>query len=319
MGRVGESILDAFEISNRAARVLDYQVDKIAREHLMIGTRKSEYVKQQCAAAGIAKPTAHDRGQSSMLHSWAEYHKFKSALTSIAHFGNVEFGIHRVTDISPQIVSAFLNIVADMGYSRNSVNGYITQIEKFAAFFKMPLHEKSIVLFKESDAYKKLEQKDTGGRAYAQPERAIEALGNIGSHPNVVEKMQFSARLALNYGLRINDACHFKPIPDNKIIYNSKNGMKTEKVLSHADYAKAKALSEHGKYNLSVHTMKAAWGKACIKSGEINTGFHGLRYNYCQNLYNELRSRGLTHKETCLVCSKEMNHSRPEITERYLR
>ena len=319
MRRVDESILDAFEISNRAARVLDFQVDKIAREHLRIGTRKSEYVKQQCAAAGIAKPTAHDRGQNSMLHSWAEYHKFKSAMTSLSHYCNAEYRIKRVTDIAPRMVSSFLNKLGELGYSKNSVNGYITQIEKFAAFFKMPLHEKSIVPYKESDAYKNLEQKDTGGRAYAQPERAIEALGNIGSHPDVVEKMQFSAKLALNYGLRINDACHFKVLPNNEIMYNSKNGMKTVKTLSAADYAKARALAENGKYNISVNTIKSAWGKACSYVGEPNTGFHGLRYTFCQNLYCELRSRGLSHKETCLVCSKEMNHTRPEITEKYLR
>lgn len=319
MRRVRESILDAFEISKRAAKVMDFQVDKIAREHMMIGTKKSEYVKEQCSAAGIERPTAHDRGQNSMIHSWAEYHKFKSCMVSLAHFCSAEFHIKRVTDISPNMVSTFLIKLSDLGYSKNSVNGYITQIEKFAAFYKMPLHDKAIMPFKKTDEYKTLEQKDTGSRAYAQPARIIEALGNVGSNAVVAEKIQFSASLALNYGLRINDACHFKVIPYNKIMYNSKNGMKTEKVLSPSDYVKAKALSEHGKYNLSVNTVKSAWGKACNQVGEYNSGFHGLRHTFCQNLYNELRERGLTHKETCFVCSKEMNHSRPEITERYLR
>ncbi len=317
--RVEESVMDVFEVSNNTAKKLDYQVDNIAKAHLQIGVGRGDYAKQQCEAQGIERPTSHDRGQNSQLHSWAEFHKFKSAITSLAHFGNSEFGLKRVTDISPKMVTAFLNTVADMGYSKNSVNGFITQIEKFASFYKMPLHEKAIVPFKQSDIYKNVGRKDTETRSYAHPEKVIEALGNIGSSEAIAEKMQFSASLALNYGLRINDACHFKIRPDGKILYNSKNGMRTIKVLSPSDYAKAQALSEHGKYNLNVNTIKSAWGKACDQAGESRTGLHGLRHNFAQNLYNELRNKGLSHKEASLVCSKELNHSRPEITEKYLR
>lgn len=250
MSRVNESILDIYELSNKAMKRIDYQVDKIAKEHLAIGTKKGEFAENQCKTAGIESPTMHDKGQHTLLHSWNEYHKFKSAIISLAHYCKDEFGLKRVTDISPRMVTSFLNTVADLGYSKNSVNGFISQIEKLAAFYKMPIHDKAIVPFKQSDAYKNLEQKDTQTRAYANPERIIEELGAVGSKEEIVEKMQFSALLSLNYGLRINDACHFKILPDNKILYNSKNGMKTVKVLSSADYAKARALSDDGKYNL---------------------------------------------------------------------
>ena len=317
--RVDENVLDAFEISNNAAKIIDYQVSKIAKEHLQIGVARSKFSHKHCEAQGIERPTSHDRGQNCQIHSWAEYDKFKSAITSLAHFCNAEFGLRRVTDISPKMVSSFLGKVSQMGYSKNSVNGFITQIEKLASFCNMPLHDKAIVPYKQSDAYMNLEKKDTETRAYAHPERIIDALGSVGSREDVVEKMQFSASLSLNYGLRINDACHFKTLPDSKILYNSKNGMRTVKVLASEDHTKAKSLSENGKYNLSVNTIKAAWGKACDYAGENRTGLHGLRHNFAQNLYSDLRDRGLTHKEACLVCSKELNHSRPEITERYLR
>lgn len=319
MSRVNESILDIYEISNKATKRIDYQVDKIAKDHLAINTRKGEFAEKQCKAAGIENPTMHDKGQHTLLHSWNEYHKFKSAIISVAHYYKVEFGLKRVTDISPKMITAFLNTVADRGYSKNSVNGFISQIEKLASFYKMPLHEKSVVPFKQSDAYKNLERKDTQTRAYANPECIINELGNVGSKKENVEKMQFSASLSLNYGLRINDACHFKILPENKILYNSKNGMKTVKVLSSTDHAKASALADGGKYNLSVNTLKAAWSKACVKANENKTGFHGLRHNFCQNLYSNLRDRGLSHVDACRICSKEMNHTRPGITETYLR
>lgn len=67
--RVEESVMDVFEVSNNTARKLDYQVDNIAKAHLQIGVGRGDYAKQQCEAQGIERPTSHDRGQNSQLHS----------------------------------------------------------------------------------------------------------------------------------------------------------------------------------------------------------------------------------------------------------
>ena len=95
--------------------------------------------------------------------------------------------------------------------------------------------------------------------------------------------------------------------------------MKTTRVISPELHAKAASLAVDGKFNLSVHTMKDCWSRACAVAGTENTGFHGLRHTFAQRLYTDLIGRGLSHGEACSIVSHEMNHSRSEITEVYLR
>lgn len=330
---VESQIMQVYHISNRAADVLDPQIHAIAKEHLEIGVKKSEYIEKHAdeyrAAHGIPQDknlTMHDKGQISQLHSWDEYHKFKSCITGFSHYCCAEYGVKRdfIGDVRPDMVRSFLSDLADLGYPKNTVNGYITQIEKLGAFIGKDFHAE-IKDYKRSDEYKTLENKDINTRAYEDPQSIINALRDINTGIGrdgsaTVDKVQYAAQMSLNYGLRAGDACHFKILPDNQILYNSKNGMKTIKTISAVDYNKALELAKGaGRVDLSVNTLKDCWSRACSAAGVENSGLHGLRHNFCQNLYNNLVAKGLNHKEACAICSKEMNHSRPEITETYLR
>lgn len=328
MGRIDREnqILEVFRISNRAADRIDPQVHEIAKGALAIGIDRGEYVKahadeykQKNGLPADHKLTVHDKGQIAKIHSWVDYHRFSSCIKGFAHYCKAEFNIKTLSDITPSMVSSFCATLSDLGYSRNSVAGYLSQIDKLGALTGHNYYN-AIKEYKRSDDYKTLVNKDTQTRAYKDPTRIIDSLSNIGANADTVSKTQFSTQLALNYGLRASDCCHFKCIGDNKIMYNSKNGMKTIKILSPADYARAQSLAgADGKYNLSVNTLKDCWSRACSAAGVENNGLHGLRHNFAQNLYNDLISRGLNHKQACLVVSHEMNHSRPEITETYLR
>ena len=320
-------ILDVYHISNRAADRIDVQVHDIAKGNLMIGVDKAQYVKDNAAdykaQNGLSndyKLTTHDKGQISGLHSWDEYHKFSSCVKGFAHFCKAEFNIKTLSDITPSMVTSFCAALSDLGYARNTVNGYLTQVEKLGAFTGNDFHG-AIKDFKRSDDYKTLENKDIQTRAYNAPQVIIDNLSNIGSNADTVDKTQLSAQLSLTYGLRASDCCHFRCIGNNQIFYNSKNGMKTVKTLSPQDYARAQSLAgPDGKYNLSVNTLKDCWSRACSAAGVENNGLHGLRHNFAQNLYDDLCvNRGLSHRSAALVVSHEMNHSRPGITETYLR
>ena len=327
--RVGRDnqILDVYHISNRAADRIDVQVHDIAKDKLMIGVDKAQYIKDNAAdyraQNGLSddyRLTAHDKGQISGLHSWDEYHKFSSCVKGFAHYCKAEFNIKTLSDITPSMVTSFCAALSDLGYSKNTVNGYLTQVEKLGAFTGNDFHG-AIKDFKCSDDYKTLEIKDIQTRAYDAPRVIIDKLSNIGSNAETVEKTQLSAQLSLDYGLRASDCCHFKCIGNNQIFYNSKNGMKTVKTLAPQDYARAQSLAgADGKYNLSVNTLKDCWSRACSAAGVANNGLHGLRHSFAQNLYTDLTvNKGLSHRSACLVVSHEMNHSRPEITETYLR
>ena len=253
------------------------------------------------------------------------YHKFCDCAKGLLTFCRSEYGV-KVTKaedfskITPTMAKAFCGALSDLGYARNTVNGYITQITKLGVFTGQGKEFQSAFKeFRASDAFKGLTDKDTTTRAYSDPSRIIDALKQVSASELTISKAQFSATLELKYGLRTNDACHFKIVGD-KILFNSKNGMKTTKTLSADDLARAKSLADpDGKYNFSANTMKDVWSKACNVAGVANTGQHGLRHNFAQNLYAELRSRGMSHDDARRVVSREMGHTRLEITDRYLR
>lgn len=312
-----QEIDNVFQISHRAEKSLDLQVDNVAKANLHIGeSKQAEYQRIKDGNGG--KISAHARGQGTGFHSWDTFRKYKSDFKSFAHYCRSEFGVKKIAEIRPEMAGSFLRELSGLAYSRNSVNGFVSAISKFGSFLKIDFQQE-INAFKHSDAFKSLEAKDVHTRAYADPEKIIAAIKEIGALATTSEKVSFSAHLSLTYGLRINDACHFK-LDGNRVHFNSKNGMKTVKELSPQDAAKAEALVDsRGTYNISINTANDVWRKACAKAGVENQSWHGLRHNFAQNTYTDLRESGLSHKEACSVCSHEMNHSREQITEVYLR
>lgn len=325
--RVAEEdrVLNVFALSNRATKQTDLQIHNISKENLQIGVSREQYIKEHKAEYikehGLPsnyKLTQHDKGQIAKLHDWGEYHKFKSCATGFAHYCRAEFGVKDIHDIKPEMASSFAVALGDLEYAKNTVVGYLTQVEKLGAFIGVDFHS-NIQAFKKSADFKSLEEKDTKTRAFENPRAVIDALSSINSRADIAEKTTFSAHLAERYGLRISDCCHFRCVGNFQIFYNSKNGMKTSKTLSPQDYARAQALAgTDGKYNLSVNTLKDCVSRACATLG-IQGSMHSFRHNFAQNAYSDLRAQGLTHKSACLVVSHEMNHSRAGITECYLR
>ena len=315
--RVATTIEDTFEISNRMTKRLDLETNNIAKANLRIGESRRDACNAFKEANG-GQITAHERGQGTGFHSWETYRKYRDCFKTFAHYCNGVHGVKHIADIKPQMAVAFCERLHDLGYSKNSVNGFVSAVEKFGSFLQKDFHG-ALKEYKHTAAYMSLEKKDVNTRAYADPTKIIDKLSDIKCQNGIAEKTTLAAQLSLTCGLRINDACHFRLFDGNKIGFNSKNGMKTTRVISPELHAKARALSENGKFNLSQNTMKDCWARACKVSGAENTGFHGLRHTFAQRLYTDLIGRGLSHGEACSVVSHEMNHSRSEITEVYLR
>ncbi len=315
--RVTTEIEDTFEISNRMTKRLDLETNNIAKANLRIGESRRDAcnaLKEQ----NDGKITAHARGQGTGFHSWETYRKYRDCFKTFAHYCNGVHGVKHIADIKPQMAVAFCERLHDLGYSKNSVNGFVSALEKFGSFLSIDFHP-ALQEHKHSASYKTLEVKDVNTRAYADPTKIIDKLSDIKCQNGIAEKTTLAAKISLFYGLRINDSCHFRVLDGSRIQYNSKNGMKTTRVISPELHAKAASLAENGKFNLSINTMKDCWARACKASGGENTGFHGLRHTFAQRLYTDLIVRGLSHSEASSVVSHEMNHSRPEITEVYLR
>lgn len=315
--RVAQKIEDTFEISHRMEKRLDLETNDLAKANLHIGKSRREACNAFKAENG-GKISTHEKGQNTGFHSWGSFHKYRDCFKTFAHYCAAVYEVKHISDIKPHMSVAFCEKLHDLGYSKNSVNGFVSSIEKFGAFLKIDFHG-ALKEYKHTKAYKTLEVKDVNTRAYEMPQIIIDKLKDLKCQIGIAEKTTLSAQLALNYGLRINDACHFKVLDGNRIAFNSKNGMKTTRTISPEDHAKAASLAENGRFNLSVNTMKGCWSRACKAAGFENTGFHGLRHCYAQDTYTALIGRGLNHAEASSIVSHELNHSRPSITEVYLR
>lgn len=315
--RVTTEIEDTFEISHRMTKRMDLEVNNVAKANLRIGESRRDACNALKEQNG-GKVSTHEKGQNTGFHSWGSYHKYRDCFKTFAHYCNGVHGVKHIADIKPHMAVAFCERLHDLGYSKNSVNGFVSSLEKFGSFLKIDFHE-ALKDFKHTAAYMSLEKKDVNTRAYADPTKIIDKLSDIKCQNGIAEKTTLAAQISLDYGLRINDCCHFRVLDGNRIWFNSKNGMKTVRVLTPELHAKAASLAENGKFNLSVNTMKDCWSRACKVSGVENTGFHGLRHTFAQRLYTDLIGRGLSHNQACSIVSHEMNHSRAEITETYLR
>ena len=309
------SIDDTIDLPQRWEKNMRYQVNQLIKDSgvMQIGVSRHNYVRAQAAEKGIERPDEHQRGQLGGIHSWGTYHKFQSCNITFARFCRAEYGIKNIRQITPQMVSGFLERLSELNYSRNSVNGYITQLEKMASIMPQTAqgwHE-AVKEFKSTDAYKGTERKDTSARAYENPRAIVEAISD--------PKAQVAASLCLDYGLRRGDACHFK-LEGDKLLCNSKNGMKTTHTLSPQDAAKIRPyLDEHGRFDMKDRTLSRRFEAACASLRVHCNGIHGLRHNYAQGRYAELRQEGKTTHAARLKVSEEMNHQRDGITRAYLR
>ena len=295
-----DQIMQVFSVSNNAARSIDHHAHEIGKEHLQIGVSKERYIHNNKAdylrengLAADKRLSIGEKGQISQLHSWGQYHKFCSCTKNFFTYARAEYGIKDFRSISPEVAKSFVNALADMGYSRNTVNGYISQLEKYGSFTGQGREFQAAMKdFRGSEAFASLENKATQTRAYDNPGQIIGAIKQVNASNQTIEKASLVATLELKYGLRTDDACHFRLVGDNQIFFNSKNGMKTLKTLAPEHIAQARSLAQNGKFDFSVNTMKDIWSKACEAAGVKNHGQHGLRHNFAQASYNECRARG---------------------------
>lgn len=153
------------------------------------------------------------------------------------------------------------------------------------------------------------------------------------------EALKNSIELAREFGLRIREAIGIKIL--NKDISNrylklnkqdcTKNSRERditvtkESQINAINNAKAFAEknnlyslcpSEHLKQQIAfAYNVKADFEK----EHNIKYRFHGERYAFAQERYNEYKSQNLTDKEAQIKLSNDLGHNRIDITERYLR
>jgi integrase len=270
---------------------IKYQISNIINSHNGIGVSK----KEQRANSGL-KSLENGHNVSDKIHSYKSIENLRNDLTNLANFSKENFGIKDITQISASNVRAWIE---SKQITYNTASNYLSELNKVAEHFSFSKEEMKAL---REDLKAKLTNKTPETRAYKQLEKIT-----------LRENSQVAFELQRDYGLRINAATNInieKQLKDNTLIYREKGGKLSQKVLSPNLAQKIRENAVEGKYEINNRTYARDFQKQIEKSGQKYNGTHGIRHTYAQKMLEN-------HSKA--EVSKELGHTREEITDTYLR
>jgi hypothetical protein len=270
---------------------IKYQVSQILQKVNGIGTSKKETREQ----SGV-KSLESGHKISDKVHSFKSMENLKNDLTNLATYAKTEFKIQDIKAINIDIVSSWIES-KNIGYS--TASNYFSELNKVSDHFNFTKEEiKDLRAELKSD----LPKAELETRAYKNLEKL-----------ELKDKHQAAFELQRDYGLRVNAATHInldKQLNGNTLTYREKGGKLSRKELNPNLAQKIRENAVDGKYEVNKRTYSRDLQKKIEESGQKFNGTHGIRHSYAQ--------RKLETNSKAEV-SKEMGHSRPEITDTYLR
>lgn len=268
-----------------------YQVSQILQKVNGIGTSKKETRDQ----SGV-KSLESGHKISDKVHSFKSLENLKNDLTNLANYAKEQFQIRDIREINIDIVSSWIES-KDIGY--NTASNYMSELNKVSDHFNFTKEE---IKELRADLKNDLPKTVLETRAYKNLEKL-----------ELKDKNQVAFELQRDYGLRVNAATHInldKQLNGNTLTYREKGGKLSEKELNPTLAQKIRENSVEGKYEINKRTYARDFQKQIEKNGQKYNGTHGIRHSYAQKMLEN-------HSKA--EVSKELGHSRAEITDTYLR
>lgn len=268
-----------------------YQVSQIMQKVNGIGTSKKETRDQ----SGV-KSLESGHKVSDKVHSFKSMENLKNDLTNLASFAKNEFQLQDIKEINIDIVSSWIE---SKNISYKTASNYMSELNKVSDHFNFTRNE---IKDLRADLKKELPKTELETRAYKNLEKL-----------ELKDKNQVAFELQRDYGLRVNASTHInleKQLNGNTLTYREKGGKLSQKELNPTLAQKIKENAVDGKYEVNKRTYSRDLQKKIEESGQKYNGTHGIRHTYAQKML-ETNSKA--------EVSQEMGHSRPEITDTYLR
>ncbi len=306
---------------------IPWQVDQIMRT---LDRRGQSRHAAKIAARLEGALTSHEMGKKTGIHSTRTLNSYKTTVLSFCRFQKEKYGIKDMTKTSPDAVKAFFS--DRMLHSKHStIKTELAAIEKFAT----ALHsfspdvasgiERAIEEVRAD--LKKMDRSEEASRALENPLEIISELQD----PNY----RLIALLQYEGGFRISEATWIKehqllgikqdPYTGNikgyvevcgkgGKLYRSSVSQKTYTELQNLIVSSTKHELKVDEYDYSMSVKHAA-----EKPGVDYHGTHDFRHTHAQKRFAELQKHGYSREDALHIVSHEMGHSRPDITERYLK
>lgn len=268
-----------------------YQVSQILQKVNGIGTSKKETREQ----SGV-KSLESGHKVSDKVHSFKSLENLRNDLTNLANYAKTEFKIQDIREINIDIVSSWID---SKNISYNTASNYMSELNKVSDHFNFTREE---IKELRADFKKDLPKAELETRAYKNLEKI-----------ELKPKHQVAFELQRDFGLRVNASTHIdlnKQLNGNTLTYREKGGKLSQKVLSPNLAQKIKENAVEGKYEINKRTYARDFQKQIEKSGQKYNGTHGIRHTYAQKMLEN-------HSKA--EVSKELGHTREEITDTYLR
>lgn len=271
---------------------IKYQVSKIIKKHNGIGQSKLESRN----SSGLKAENGHN--VSDKFHSYKSLDNARRDLINLGEYANQKFKIKDMSQITAEVVRSWIQ---DKNITYNTASNYLSEINKVSQHLGIKREEVKAL---RTEFKAQLKENILTSRAYKNLDKI--RLQN--------PKAQIAFELQKNYGLRVKEATHInlKNLSDNNVLhYQQKGGMISQKEISQelADKIRENATDGKFKVNRDIYTQELK--KQIEATGQTYNGTHGLRHSYAQNLLE----KGYSKAEV----SKEMGHSREEITNTYIR
>jgi integrase len=304
------------------------------------GSIKSQlgYIWKQIDGIGISKREARNNSDiknidgnrqiSGLVHSFEYKDEIFKTGNQLGEFAKENFGIKDFEKIDGSVIEKFIEEKIAQGVSKGTLDNYISHLSKIQIGLERIANSNN----KEYKAFTKdnlvsvkeivrdLTPTQYVNRAYNNPNAVISNLLDI--------KEYVSAKLQLDYGLRITEATFIKEnqLNGNILTFQGKGGYTLQKELSQEIANQIKNYMENGVFKVDQNHFRNSLKDSCRIEGEKYTGAHGLRYNFAQNTFIGRLERNIANgmnvdnaeKEALKYTSEQMGHHREEITKHYL-
>lgn len=271
------------------------------------------------ANSGLKGQNGHDI--SSKAHSIKATQNLRTVATQYVNYVKDTHDGRVLDNINSETMKDFIDKkLEEDGISGATANTYISELGKIADNLNLLGYENA----KREDitAYRedlKADGIDLNGehinRAYDNPDQIISDMYDNTAYGLVAE-------LQAELGLRADDALNsdkWTLNEDNTLhIEGSKGGIDYDTKQLDQDLADRVAEAIENGFKGDYNEYRELLKEVAEQNGEDWNGTHGLRYDYAQERYEDLKEQGYTDSEALSQTSLEMGHSREEITRHYL-
>lgn len=300
------------------------KVDDSTKDRVLTRFEMKRYVSRTLGESGDARDTC-SLAKYMPVYSESTRKKYERVWKMFFTHLSENYAVKDVRDVKRLHVEDFLKEAIDRGVSLRTYKTYSAAISKLEPALnkarKYPIAYSKTVHKMNKSASSGLVQNDPK-RAYVDPERAIARIED--------SVYKLAALLQYEGGARIAEVSELKAERNLRGIRdgyghihltNTKGGrQRTMKVPVDTYKEVREIIKKDGVFRYQHYEYSQAAAKAFSDCGEEWNGTHGLRWNFAQRRFGELKRDGaLTHDEALKIVSFELGHSRPSITLHYLQ